>query len=333
MNNTKNIIYWHQLGFKIYKIDKKLIPKLEKEVESNDLIKISAELNYLSGQTISIVLADSISYLYEKTIDPPLIVDNNFKSKLLEIIKQDIPEDFSQFNWDFKLKDDPNKKQKVIIFAPIKEFQKIISQISNKLNIKINVIEPESIALTRDPNPIIGIYKKIDIKGKDEEVLNLLLNTQTENTKKPIKNIFLIMVVIIFLITAVFLVIKLKKPTSKNSTILIPTPTPILISTPTSISTSATKEWSDLKILVQNGTKIAGLAAKTATIFKTDGVNQVDTGNADSTNYNSNKLIFKDISLKEAYQDKFKEFLTITDDNISIDNEITYDVIVITISN
>ena len=82
--------------------------------------------------------------------------------------------------------------------------------------------------------------------------------------------------------------------------------------------------------MVQNGTKTSGLAAKTATIIKNNGINQVNVGNADATNYTSNNLIFKDISLQEAYQTKFKEFLTIEDNNISIDNKIASDVIFIT---
>lgn len=81
--------------------------------------------------------------------------------------------------------------------------------------------------------------------------------------------------------------------------------------------------------MVQNGTSKPGLASKTAAIFKTNGINQIDVGNADNPNYTSNELIFKDIALHTTYQDKFKEFLTIEDDNISIDNEITYDVIFI----
>jgi len=336
MNNTKKIIYWHRFGFKVYNIDKKLSPILEKEIDSNDLEKIETELKYLSGQNILLLLADSISYLYEKTIDPPLIVDNHFKDKLLEMIKQDIPEDFSQFYWDFKIKDDLNGKQKVVIFAPIKEFQEIISQVSNKLAIKFDVIEPESIATTRDPSPIIGIYKKTDIKGKDEKILNLLLAPPEENSKKITKKI-LIFVFIFVLIFSIFLIIKFKKPIYENTTTSIITPSPTLITTPTPTliptPTLTIKEWSNLIMMVQNGTNQKGLAAKTASIFKTNGINQIEIGNADTTSYISNKLIFKDISLQEFYQDRFKKLIKIDDNNITVDNSITFDVIFITGTN
>ena len=330
MNNTKKIIYWHRFGFKVYNIDKNLSPILEKEIDSNDLEKIEAELKYLSGRNILLLLADSISYLYEKVIDPPLIVDNHLKGKLLEIIKQDIPEDFSEFYWDFKIKNDPNGKQKVTIFAPIKEFQEIISQISNKLAIKIDVIEPESIATTRDPSPIIGIYKKTDIKGKDEEVLNLSLTPLKENSKKITKKI-LIFAFIIILIFSTFLIIKFKSPTTKTT----PSPSPSPILTPTLIPTSTPtiKDWSNLTMMIQNGTNQKGLAAKTASIFKINGVNQVEIGNADTSSYISNKLIFKDISLQESYQDRFKKLIKIDDNNITVDSSITFDVIFITGAN
>jgi len=333
MNNTKKIIYWHRFGLKVYNIDKNLSPVLEKEVDSIEIEKIETELEYLNGQSILLLLSDSISYLYEKIIDPPLIVDNNFRDKLLEIIKQDIPEDFSEFYWDFKIKNDPSGKQKVTIFAPIKEFQEIINQISNKLAIKIDVIEPESIATTRDPSPIIGIYKKTDIKGKDEEVLNLSLTPLKENSKKITKKI-LIFIFIIILIFLFFLIIKFKKPIYENTTTstitpsptLITTPNPTLIPTPTLI----VKEWSSLIIMVQNGTNQKGLAAKTASIFKTNGINQIEIGNADTTSYVSNKLIFKDISLQESYQDRFKKLIKIDESNITLDNSILFDVILIT---
>lgn len=313
---------------------KNLSPTLEKEIDSNDLGKIETELKYLSGQNILLLLADSISYLYEKTIDPPLIINNHFKDKLLEMIKSDIPEDFSQFYWDFKIKDDSTGKQKVIIFAPIKEFQEIISQVSNKLGIKIDIIEPESIAITRNPSPIIGIYKKTDIKGKDEEVLNLSLTPLKENSKKITKKI-LIFVFIIVLIFSIFLIIKFKKPIYENTTTSIITPSPTLITTPTLIPTPTLtiKEWSNLIMMVQNGTNQKGLAAKTASIFKTSGIDQIEIGNADTTSYISNKLIFKDISLQEFYQDRFKKLIKIDDNNITVDNSITFDVIFITGTN
>jgi hypothetical protein len=86
-------------------------------------------------------------------------------------------------------------------------------------------------------------------------------------------------------------------------------------------------------MMVQNGTNQKGLAAKTASIFKTNGINQIEIGNANTASYISNKLIFKDISLQESYQDRFKKLIKIDNNNITVDNAITFDVIFITGTN
>ena len=43
----------------------------------------------------------------------------------------------------------------------------------------------------------------------------------------------------------------------------------------------------------------------------------------------NNKLIFKENSLKETYQEKLKSLIDINDENIIVDNSVTYDVIFI----
>jgi len=324
MNSTK-VIYLDRFGLKVYDIGSNS-PVLEKEIKSLDIDQIKSELTYLNNQSILLLLSDSVSYFYQKIIDPPFKIDNNFKANLLETIKSEIPEDFSNFNWDYKVEKDPENKQKVIIFAPIKKFQLLITEISNQLNIKIETIEIESIASTRDPNPIIGITKKSDIKGKDEDTLNLSVIPQTSPKKSPIKKIILV-IIFIAILTSILFFIKTKKTTSKPQSNSIPqiTPTQTILPTPT----VAIKEWSSLNIMVQNGTSQNGLASKTALIFTTSGVVQVNTGNADNKNYLANKLIFKDTSLKETYHNKFKELLTFKDENITIDNSLENDVIII----
>ncbi|MEI8067327.1 MAG: LytR C-terminal domain-containing protein [Candidatus Shapirobacteria bacterium] len=334
--SAQKVIYWHRLGLKVYDISKKSSPNLEKEIESNDIEQIKSELSYISNQEVLLLLADEISYLYEKTIDPPLVVDDNFKYKLLEIIKSEIPEDFSEFNWDYKIEETEDKSQKVKIFAPVSEFQLLIKEVSNSLGIKIEAIESESVASTRDPNPIVGIIKKNDINAKDEDCLNISINPQ--KVKKPISlKKIVIMTIIIAIISSTTFILKDKNPITNFSKIIpvknqpTATPTPILDSTIIESTTKPEiiKDWAQLNMMVQNGTSQNGLASKTATIFKTAGISQVATGNADKDTYALNELIFKSSSLKENYQSKFKTLITVTDSNIKIDNSINYDVIFI----
>jgi len=323
MKGNIKVIYWHRLGFKVYNVVNS-IATLEKELQSSDVEQLKTELKFLSDQTVFLLLSDSISYFYEKVLDPPLSLDDNFKTKLLDLIKPEIPEDFSEFIWDYKVENTLDGKQEITIFAPVKEFQNLINEISNSLNIRIEAIETESIASFRDPNPILGIAKKTDIKGKDEEVLNLSI-TPTIKKKKNIFKIIAIIISIFLVVFTIYSIIKAipkknPKPTNSTSTI---------IQTPTVTPTTTLKNWTDLNLIVQNGTSKAGLASKTALIFKNSGINQVETGNADNDNYFFNKLIFKENSLKENYQNKFKELIKINDENINVDNSIQYDVIFI----
>jgi hypothetical protein len=325
----KKLIYWHRTGLKVYDINKNLEPSLEKEIESIDIELIKSELKYLKNQSVFLLLADEISYFYEKVIDPPLKLDENFKTNLLEIIKSDIPEDFSQFVWDYKIEDDPEGKQKVFIFAPVKDFYTIINQVSNELSIEIEAIETEFIASQRDLDPIIGIIKKTDISGKDSEILNLSITPKGDKTESVLKKVLIIIIILIGIMALLFLFVNNKSFTTKTSKIT-PTPT-IVIPTETITPTPiiSIKAWSELNIMVQNGTTQPGLASKTATIFQDSGITQINSGNADNNDYTSSQLIFQNDSLKETYLDKIKSLVTITDENVKIDTLINYDVIFI----
>ena len=324
MKTTQKIIYLYRSGLKIYNVGPDLVPVLEKEMKSSNIEEIKIGLKYLSDQSIFLLLSDEISYLYEKNINPPLIVDDNFKKNLLDLVKADIPEEFSEFVWDYKIKDDLNGVQKVSIFAPTKEFQILINQIANILNIKFEVIEPESIAITRDKNPILGIIQKTDINGKDIETLNLSISPKKETRKIPLKKIGVIVITTISIVSLVFLYLNSKKNTNIVTTVT-PTLVPSIMVSPSPV----VKDFSDLTLLVQNGTTQSGLASKTASIFRNNGIKQVDVGNADNNSYTFNKLIFKENSLKDAYQEKFISLIIINNENIIVDKSVTYDVIFI----
>jgi hypothetical protein len=215
-----------------------------------------------------------------------------------------------------------------MVFAPVKEYQMVINQVCKKLLIKIEAMEPESIAVMRDPNPILGIAKKTDISGKDEEVLNITV-VPTAEKRKLSMNLAGVAGMAVMTLVMLFLVVKYG---TRKTVVQTPAPTPtITISTtsPTPTVKMTVKAWADLKVMVQNGTTTAGLAGKTATVLKNGGLNLVESGNADSSDHPTNKLIFKDNLLKENYLKKFKALITVGDDKVEIDNSIQYDVIFI----
>lgn len=326
MKGIMRVIYWQRSGLKVYKVNQDTAPVIEKEIVSGEVVVIEEGLKFLAGESVYLLLADSISYLYEKVIDPPMIVDNNFKGKLLDLVKADIPEDFGEFDWDYKVEKEVEGKQKVKIFAPIKEFQTMISQIAKTVGIKIVAIETESVAVARDPNPVVGIVMKDDIGGKDEETLNLSV---IPTAKKRSILIDLMGVVGMTVMTLILLFLVLKFGTRKASLTKVGS-----IPTAVKISVNPTAKpvvigWADLRIMVQNGTTKSGLAGKTATIFTKDGVKRVETGNADRDDYEANKLIFKDNLIKENYLEKIKKLVTVTEANVEVDNKAQYDVIFI----
>lgn len=331
MKGVKKVIYWHRFGQKVYDIPPNASPILEKEITSNQMEQTEEGLKYLNGQSVLLLLSDSISYLYEKNIDPPLKLDEGFRGKLQELIKADIPEDFSEFTWDYKVDNDFDGKQKVIVFAPIKEFQTVINEISKKLLIKILAMETESVAATRDPNPILGILKKPDIKGNDDEVLNLSTEPDNGNKKISVKIIGFILILLVVLIGTVLGIVKLKSNISDNSKqapgVTITIPSPVL--SDISPTLAVVKEWADLSVVVKNGTPQAGLASKTAALINERGITNVESGNAETKDYVSSVLIFKDEALKENYQNKFTDFVFVDASNIKVDNSIGYDVIFI----
>lgn len=178
---NKNVIYWYRLGIKVYKVEKN-VSVLVKDI---DLQNVEEELSFLKNSEVCLSLSDDVSYLFKNEIDNKEVIDSGFRNRLLTIVKADIPEDFSNFLWDYKIIETDGKKS-VLVFAPIAQVQNKINELSKKLGIKFEVIEPESISLERDPDYIVGITKKNDLIGKDEDVLNI-----TVDEKLPINyNIF-----------------------------------------------------------------------------------------------------------------------------------------------
>jgi hypothetical protein len=325
----RKVIYWHRLGIKVFEVDEGNL-NLLREIESIDLVEIQEHLDFLKGSEVYLLLSDAISYLFKSEIDSSEVVDSGFRERLLKIIKADIPEDFSNFSWDYKLVENEGKKS-VLIFAPIAEVQTKINEISKNLEIKFVVIEPESISAERDPNPIIGITKKSDMLGKDEEVLNIVVDEQPNKSNK--KGILILLFIVITLILIIFffskiIVFPLSGVFNKKSEI-----TPTLVPTIAIPTIAVLQKWEDLSITILNGTKIAGKAGKVADKLKISGVINITSGNADNANYADSKLIFKNEEIKKIALEKILMVVSVINSNQLVDNTIDSDVKLILGSN
>ena len=196
-------------------------------------------------------------------------------------------------------------------------------------------------------SPLISLAYKEDIKGKDEDVLNLGLknlfqkNTQIQDLPKQVPtitskessiaptvkhhfpNVIIVIIFLIMLTTSGLLVynkniLPKKKPT--------PTSTPIQVLSPTPLATPTTEiDLSLYTITILNGTGRENEATKLETILQDGGFNVVKTGNADNFNYEKTQLRFKEKVPDEAELPLDKTLKTLYDLSIGTKLEEEYD--------
>ena len=124
---------------------------------------------------VRILLSDELSYVLELEV-PTDVKEEKLRQFVAEHAKAKIPEALQAEDWDFKIFSLPEDEVgQIIVFAPVKDKFKKISQALATAKIKVEAVEPELVAKTRNEDPMLGLALKSDIKGKDEQVLNLNL--------------------------------------------------------------------------------------------------------------------------------------------------------------
>jgi hypothetical protein len=169
------------LGVKVFRISTKQEVTELADIPTLDHDVVSAKLASFSGSTFRLLISDTISYLFHSQI--PRSNTPVSREIVLQKIKGEIPENFESSSWDYKIINQNTDFTEVIVFSPVAEFQNFINQISTKLQLNFEVIEPESIAVTRHPNPIVGILHKDDLGLKDEQSLNIIVNTPASHQR------------------------------------------------------------------------------------------------------------------------------------------------------
>jgi len=130
---------------------------------------------------VRIVLGDDISYVLELLI--PNDVENERSFIGLKITEK-IPDILEDNDWDYKLIEADEKGRKIKVFAPVKSYLKKISFSASEAGLEIEAVEPVFLSKERNPEPMIGIALKTDIKGKDENVLNVVPKEITKEENK-----------------------------------------------------------------------------------------------------------------------------------------------------
>lgn len=173
-------------------------------------------------------------------------------------------------------------------------------------------------------NPAISLALKEDIKGKDEDVLNLSLlkilsfdnqaqpinnnissiktKSKLANKTPPQQNHFpytIILALGIVIAIGIGGLITYKNIASKNSDIskenkFTPAPTTLTFSPTPSVEQSSEIDKSTYTISILNGSGIAGRATKLEDLLKDNGFNVVKTGNAETFDYENTEVLFKE---------------------------------------
>jgi hypothetical protein len=182
---------------------------------------VSKAKKILKFKKVRLLFADELSYVLETNI-PRNLKGFEEKKYIYKLISEEIPEKLSDVNWDFKelkkidKKSEKDNEKRILVFAPVKDLFERMVKVLTSLKVEIEAVEPETLAKKRSSNPLVGIAKKKDITGKDEEVLNLsvkdekdLKSNEQNNGKRSKrlrwKHISYIIILLVILFTVAYL--------------------------------------------------------------------------------------------------------------------------------
>jgi hypothetical protein len=312
---------------------------------------------HIKNSEILVLISDDLSYTLSCTI-PKTSTSSDERAAVARIIKTEIPEILENNEWDFKETKLVKDTKEVLVFAPIKKFFNELSIATTKASLTIEAIEPASIAAERHEDPIIGIALKKDIKGKDEEVLNVVpaiitpstqqadstqiansshsSDTEVATASSSRKQLIIVAITLIvftaIVIAGIYMVMNKNTPSSSDTDPEeIRTPTPIAQPTTNSSTPTPTPiDVTDITVHVLNGTGEAGASSAVRDALSPLDFKSIDVGNADSYTYTDTEIQKKDSVSDEiiaAIKDKLSDY-TIVETN-PLTSTFKYDVLII----
>lgn len=266
-----------------------------------------------------ILVSDNLNYVTRLTV-PADVPRNNIRAYILERLQEKIPDTIEEGEWDYKELGKGAQKD-VIAFALVKDFAKALTRAVTKLGLDIEAIEPEAISKTRDVNAYIGIVKKEDISGRDEDVLNL--STKSSEglgptsggsgfgglLKKFIK-ILIILGLIGLILGGAFLTYSrrseivsfLSSRLGRSASEQVATSTPEATSTPSGEpGVEAGFDLAGVRVQIQNGSGLTGEAGVVSETLGFEGFSNISTGTADNFNYQNTEVRLKEGTSDEIY--------------------------------
>ena len=169
----------------------------------------------LEMKSAYLVLGEQFSYDL-KFLIPQSMQGLEERRYVFEIVKNKIPEELVDEEWDFRetgVGDDDLKE--VFVFVPVKAKFQLIKMYLRDAGCRILAVEPEVIARSRNSDPVIGMALKKDFSGKDQETLNILslkseaevggeneeyANQPKKKSRVRASNIFIFLIFIMFVV-------------------------------------------------------------------------------------------------------------------------------------
>lgn len=193
--------------------------------------------------------------------------------------------------WQFREIYQHSDKKEILAYTPIPEKFKFLSDALRKAQCRVECIESDIFAKTKNPNVLIG-----SVLGDTQKDGNNPTKLKTDT------RIFLIIPVMLILVMfgiADYRIMKKPGDMEVTSNITEPNKLEITGAKETTQSTQtievARKEQFDpqkYSVKILNGTKVEGLAAKTAKEFSEAGFSKVEIDNADDADYEETKVYF-----------------------------------------
>lgn len=328
--STPFVVFFHRLGLKLFEISENDEVTELVDITSVNPPDIIENLSEFSGRDVYLLASDAICHVFHHEI--PSQEGHLSREFIFEQVKDRFPSQLRSSSWDFKIISSDTHTIEIIVFALTDEFQSLISGVISKLGLRIISLEPESIAVTRHSNPVVGItFGKVTPSSVQNNATskvttaNAITKTPPSNENNPKSRIVLTIIgLIVFILANVFLYIKYNQNTLETSLTPVSTvsPTPSPVSSPI-----VQKTWSSLSLLIENGTTKAGYAGSIAVKFEEEGIINVKTSNASRSDYSSSKLTFKNNSLKDSYYQRFSKIFSVSVSDTEVNTDLETDVV------
>lgn len=226
--------------------------------------------------------------------------------------------------------DAKQEADEVVAFLPAKKLYKQLSKTVERLKINIEGIEPELLAATRHPNPIIGLAIRSDEQENEIEEIEIENDYEFEQetdigpmavTKKLPGPLVLVSGVVLLIAILGGLIYYFHSKTTESRTSLLSgdsqladvnevIPEPTAAPEPDSVAGLVVlpAPLSDYNVTVLNGSGVVGEAGYVADILFAEGFEQVSTGNAEEQDHTSTTVYLKK-SLPKEVSDLLSELL------------------------